>query len=192
LFLDRLVGVAMQFDSVDTAREGYVQVETSRDGWWYTAPVPHGRMMAMIMTDGDLCGRERLASEPQWAARLTTAPATSARLNSANVLWGPRVYFAASQRLRRHDVSRRWIAVGDAVLAVDPISGSGVIRALRSAKAGAETVLAMLEGQTEEAIAAFETARDGECTEYLQERAMYYGIEHRWSESMFWKRRAFT
>src|SRR5437660_898446 len=53
LLLDRLVGVAMQFDRVDTAREGYVQVETSRDGWWYTAPIPHGRMMAMIMTDGD-------------------------------------------------------------------------------------------------------------------------------------------
>jgi flavin-dependent dehydrogenase len=192
LLLDRLVGIAMQFDCVDTAREGYVQVETSGDGWWYTAPVPHGRMMAMIMTDSDLCGRERLASEPEWAARLTTAPATRERLSSANVLWGPRVFFAASQRLRRRDVARRWIAVGDAALAVDPISGSGVIRALRSAKAGAETVLAMLEGQTAEAIGAYEAGRDAECTEYLQERAMYYGIEHRWSESMFWKRRTFA
>ncbi len=192
LLLDRLVGVAMQFDCVDTAREGYVQVETSGDGWWYTAPVPHGRMMAMIMTDSDLCGQARLALEPQWAARLLTAPATSARLSSASALWGPRVFFAASQRLRRQDVARRWIAVGDAVLAVDPISGSGVIRALRSAKAGAETVLAMLEGRTAEAIAAYEAGRDVECTEYLHERAMYYGIEHRWSESMFWKRRAFA
>ncbi len=191
LWLDRLVGVAMQFDRVDTDREGYVQVETSDDGWWYSAPIPHGRMMAMIMTDGDLCGQARLALEPQWAARLTTAPATNARLGSANVLWGPRVFLAASQRLRRSDVTRRWIAVGDAALAVDPISGSGVIRALRSARAGAETVLAMLEGQTE-AVSAYESGRDAECTEYLRERAMYYGIEHRWSESTFWKRRAFA
>jgi len=190
--LDRLVGVAMQFDCVDTAREGYVQVETSGDGWWYTAPVPHGRMMAMIMTDSDLCGHERLAREPEWAARLTTAPATRARLNRANVLWGPRVFFAGSQRLRRSDVDRRWIAVGDAALAVDPISGSGVIRALRSAKAGVETVRAILEGQTAVAIGAYERGRDVECTAYLQERAMYYGFEHRWSESMFWKRRAFA
>jgi len=192
LLLDRLVGVAMQFDGVDTAREGYVQVETSGDGWWYSAPVPHGRMMAMIMTDSDLCGRGRLASEPEWAARLTTAPATRERLSSASVLWGPRVFFAASQRLRRSDVDRRWIAIGDAALAVDPISGSGVIRALRSARAGAETVQAMLEGQTGEAIRAYEAGRDGESAEYLKERATYYGIEHRWSESMFWKRRIFN
>ena len=192
LLLDRLVGVAMQFDRVDTAREGYVQVETSGDGWWYTAPIPHGRMMAMIMTDSDVCGHERLASETQWAARLTTAPATRVRLSRAGVLWGPRVYFAASQRLRRRDLNRPWIAVGDAVLAVDPISGSGVIRALRSAKAGAETVLAVLEGRTTGAIEAYEAGRDTEFTEYLQERATYYGIEHRWNNSIFWKRRAFA
>jgi 2-polyprenyl-6-methoxyphenol hydroxylase-like FAD-dependent oxidoreductase len=149
-------------------------------------------MMAMIMTDGDLCGHARLASESQWAAHLTTAPATNSRLRGANVLWGPRVFLAASQRLRRSDVTRRWIAVGDAALAVDPISGSGVIRALRSARAGAETALAILEGQTSEAIKAYESGRDAECTEYLRERAMYYGIEHRWSESTFWQRRTFA
>ena|SRR5260370_548222 len=38
---------------------------------------------------------------------------------------------------------------------------------------------------------AYESACDVELTEYLQERAMHYGIEHRWSESMFWKRRAY-
>jgi len=72
------------------------------------------------------------------------------------------------------------------------MSGSGVICALRSAKVGAETALAMLEGRTAEAIGAYEAGRDVECKEYLQERAMYYGIEHRSSESMFWKRRVFT
>ena len=79
-------------------------------------------------------------------------------------------------------------ALGKPIVA--KISGSGVIRALRSAKAGSETVLSMLDGRTTEAIGTYEAGRDAECTEYLQERAMYYGIEHRWSESMFWKRRA--
>ena len=67
-----------------------------------------------------------------------------------------------------------------------------MIRPLRSAKAGAETALAMLEGRTAEAIGAYEAGRDVECKEYLRERAMYYGIEHRSSESMFWKRRVST
>ena len=40
LLLDDLVGIAAQFAEIDTDREGYVMVETTADGWWYTAPVP--------------------------------------------------------------------------------------------------------------------------------------------------------
>jgi hypothetical protein len=72
---------------------------------------------------------------------------------------------------------------------VDPISGSGVVRALRSARAGAETALAWLGGQTEDVIEAYEADRDAECAAYVNERAMYYGIERRWRASAFWMRR---
>ena len=68
----------MQFGDVDTAREGYVMVETVADGWWYTSPVPDGGMMAMLMTDGDLCARARLWSSEGWWERLQTAEATRA------------------------------------------------------------------------------------------------------------------
>jgi 2-polyprenyl-6-methoxyphenol hydroxylase-like FAD-dependent oxidoreductase len=143
----------------------------------------------MLMTDSDLCGRGRLALEPQWMARLRAAPATQARLSRGRVSWGPRVFSAASHRLRRRG-SQPWIAVGDAALAVDPISGSGVVRALRTARAGAETALAVLEGRMQEAIDAYESARDAECAEYLRERAVYYGMERRWLDAEFWRRRA--
>ena len=189
MVLDRLAGVAVQFHGIDSQREGYVQVEATRDGWWYTAPVPQGRLIAMLMTDSDLCGRGRLALEPQWRARLRAAPATRARLARGRVSWGPRVFSAASHRLRRRE-SQPWIAVGDAALAVDPISGSGIVRALRTARAGAETAVAVLEGRMQEAIGAYESARDAECTEYLRERAAYYGMERRWLDAEFWRRRA--
>ncbi len=187
---DRLVGIAMLFEGVDTSQQGYVQVETTADGWWYTAPVRHGHMMAMVMTDSDLCGSARLASESEWTARMRTAPATLARLAKGNAPRGPRVFCATSQRLRRHDRSRNWLAVGDAALAVDPISGSGVIRALRLAQSGAETALAFLENRTAEAIETYEGAHDVLCTDYLRERAAYYGIERRWPKALFWKRRS--
>ena len=189
VLLDRLAGVAVQFQGIDSEPEGYVQVETTCDGWWYTAPVPPGRLMAMLMTDSDLCGRGRFAMGAQWMARLNAAPATQARLCHGHVSWGPQVFSAASHRLRRHE-RQPWIAVGDAALAVDPISGSGVVRALRTARASAETAVAVLEGRVEEAIGGYESARDAECTEYLRERAAYYGIERRWLNAEFWRRRA--
>jgi flavin-dependent dehydrogenase len=188
--LDHLVSVVAQFNGIDTTREGYVMVETTPDGWWYTAPVPGGGMMVMLMTDSDLCRRGGLASHPTWCGRLQTAAATRARVAGGAPSWGPRVFSAISQRLRRREKRTAWLAVGDAALAVDPISGSGVIRALRSARAGAETALTLLEDRTPHIIEVYEAERDLECTTYLNERALYYGIEQRWRESAFWQRRA--
>jgi len=188
--LDHLVAIATRFDGIDTESEGYVMVETTAEGWWYTAPMPDGRMIAMLMTDGDLCGRADLASQPVWHARLQATEATHGRLAGAAASWGPRVFSALSQRLRRRERRRPWLAVGDAALAVDPISGSGVVRALSTARASAETALVLLDGPAPGAIEAYEADRDRECTSYLHERASYYRIEQRWQQSAFWQRRA--
>lgn len=190
MLLDHLVAVATHFDGIDVAREGYVLVETTADGWWYSAPVPSGGIVAMVMTDSDLCGKSRLASNPLWSARLKTAAATQARVAVGRPRWGPRVFSASSHRLRRRERRSPWFAVGDAALAVDPISGSGVVRALRSARAGADAALALLESHAPETIEAYEAECDNACTAYLNERAMYYGLEQRWQESAFWSRRA--
>lgn len=189
LLFDRLVGVASQFDGVDVTREGYVLVETRPDGWWYTAPVPGGSMMVMLMTDSDLCGRFHLASAGTWLAKLETAPATWGRVAEGRPSWGPRVFGASSQRLQRSERRSRWLAVGDAALAVDPISGSGVVRALRSARAGAEAACALLESHDGDGVEAYEAEHDSQCTAYLHERALYYGLERRWQDHAFWERR---
>jgi len=189
LLLDRLVGVATQFGGIDVAREGYVMVETTAEGWWYTAPVPGDCMMVMLMTDSDLCGRFHLASAEAWLAKLEMAPATQARVAGCRPSWGPRVFGAASQRLERSERRAQWLAVGDAALAVDPISGSGIVRALRSARAAAETTWALLENHEEDSLEAYEAERDSQCLQYLNERAMYYALEQRWQEHAFWARR---
>jgi flavin-dependent dehydrogenase len=189
---DRLVGVASAFSGIDVARERYVMVETTPDGWWYSAPIPDDALMVMAMTDSDICGRSRLTTGPEWSARLDTARATRSRTGRRRPLWGPRVFSAASHRLVRNEWQRRWLAVGDAALAVDPISGSGVLRALRTARAGAEAAIELLADAKSEVIRAYETDRDRECSAYLDERAMYYGFEKRWSVSPFWSRRDFS
>jgi flavin-dependent dehydrogenase len=78
--------------------------------------------------------------------------------------------------------------VGDAALAVDPVSGTGVIRALETARSAVATILDILSAR-DEALTAYESARDAECTDYLVERAHYYDLERRW-QSPFWQRRA--
>jgi flavin-dependent dehydrogenase len=189
LLFDHLVGIAMRFDHDHISDEGYVMVEAVPEGWWYSAPLPSGDLMLMLMTDSDLCRRAELASRSAWMAGLRRTRASHARVKGAPSMRKPAVFCAISQRLRRADSKLPWLAVGDASLAVDPISGSGVIRGLRSARAGAETALVLLNGGESDPIGEYESGRDRDCTEFLYERALYYGLECRWRESDFWARR---
>lgn len=135
---DRLIGVAVRFAGVEDPECGYLLVEATPDGWWYSAPLPSGppgptgTMIAMLMTDADLCGRPRLSVTDFRQAIARAAHATQRRLGAAAPVSTPRVHCARSQRLLRNVASDAgpWLAVGDATLAVDPVSGSGVLRAL--------------------------------------------------------------
>jgi flavin-dependent dehydrogenase len=190
LVFDRLVAVATGWTEVDVSKEQYLLVEAVADGWWYTAPLPEDGMVSMLMTDVDLCRQGKLPAATQWRARLHAANLTAARVGARSPVSAPRVYPAASHRLIRSGDTRPWLAVGDAALAVDPISGSGVPRALRTAEAAANTVASLLDRpeETNSLITRYEAARDHECTRYLMERAHYYGIVHRFG-SPFWNRR---
>jgi flavin-dependent dehydrogenase len=120
---------------------------------------------------------------------LSRAVLTRATVDGCELKWGPSAFSAVSQRLRRAPGDRRrWLAVGDAALAVDPVSGSGILRALRTAKAAASAVLSTFGGD-ETAIPCYESDRDDECTSYLVKRAGYYRLEQRWPNAPFWQRR---
>lgn len=199
LLFDHLVGVAVHWGGVDASEQGHLLVEAAREGWWYSAPLPDGTqhdadaMIAMLMTDADLCGRLRLTVAELWQAILESTQATRQRLGSAHRISTPQVYCAHSHRLRRGGASDAgpWLAVGDATLAVDPISGSGILRALRTARAAADTVSELLARPYawKGTLAAYEAERDKECTNYLLERAQYYAAEQRF-DGPFWQRRA--
>lgn len=189
LVFDALVGVSTQFSGVREADQGYALVESSAEGWWYSAPAGSDSLMTMLMTDADLCGRADLAQRPVWQRRLGGTVATSARIGAALMCWGPRVFSAASQRLQRDDPFARWLAVGDAALAFDPVSGSGVPRALRGARAAAKAIIEVLQGRVDEPIAAYEETCDRECLTYLDERESCYAMEPRWMNEPFWQRR---
>ena len=171
----------------------HLLVETVPDGWWYSAPLPSGQTVVMLMTDADLCRRAGLATTPAWTGRLDATSWTARRLAGTRPRDAPHVHPATSQRLRRVGrpspaVDLPWLAVGDAALAVDPVSGSGVLRALRTAAAAADAIAQHLTTGETAPLEEYEQALDAECTAYLEERARYYAVERRW-ESPFWTRR---
>ncbi|GII95149.1 alkylhalidase-like protein [Sinosporangium siamense] len=186
VLFDRHVGITVLCGGVDVSGEGYVCVETMPSGWWYSAPVPPSGMAVVLMTDGDICRRESLPA--RWPDLLSsTAPVTANRAKGM-VAWGPRVFPAASHRLHRPDHTAPWLAVGDAALTVDPVTGSGVTRALQTARTAATLVPALLAGDTG-VLSAYENELDTTCDTYLHNRAAVYAMENRWPDALFWRRR---
>ena len=185
---DRLIGVGTEFEDRAADAHRYTLVETSALGWWYAAPLTQRRSMVMLMGDADVMRRSGAMQEHRWQAELSATTLLRERMSGARACRSLRSFCAVSQRLLRDPGGpTHWLAVGDAALAVDPISGSGVIRALRTAEAAAAATFETLKGNAD-AIARYEADRNRECTEYLFERISYYDLERRW-QTPFWVRR---
>jgi flavin-dependent dehydrogenase len=186
---DRLTAIACTWD-IDSRHEQFLLVETAPDGWWYSAPLPDGTTVAMLMTDADLCRRHVLTDRAAWQTALARTHCVAGRVGNRSPRTTPRVRPAASHRILRSADPRPWLAVGDAALAVDPVSGSGVPRALRTAAAAADTVDQVLDRPQDAPtlIAGYERDRNSECTAFLVERAAYYAMEKRYG-TPFWTRR---
>jgi len=193
IVFDRLVGIAARFSRPQASSACYTLVEATAHGWWYSAPIAGNGYVAVFMTDGDLVKPNGFATPSGWMRAFWSTTATAERLRvcasdcdrSTSLL---RLFSAASHRMLREETTSPYLAVGDAALSVDPISGSGVIRALRTAQASAVAVAQILSGSPH-AIAEYEDDRNSECTQYLAERAFYYSMEDRWPDAPFWQRR---
>ena len=78
-------------------------VESTRNGWWYSALLPRQRLTTVFMTDVDLHPRPRLTTVQGWAELTLQAPLTAARIsaNSYRLVSPPRLVAAESGRLGR-------------------------------------------------------------------------------------------
>jgi flavin-dependent dehydrogenase len=172
--------------SQDGPLEHGVVVEAVADGWWYSAPVPDGTVVAAFMTDaGGLAGTRRDAAA--FIGLLRAAPLTSARLRACVLIEAPRVTPAASH-VAEPCVGERWVAAGDAAAAFDPISSLGIGHALASGIQAARIAAGRLNG--DEALARtypHDVARNFEA--YVAARRALYRAERRWPERPFWRRR---
>jgi flavin-dependent dehydrogenase len=177
--LDRLVCASRLFVVDEGSPLGDTLLEAVPDGWWYASPLPGGRRLVACFTDAGQAAR--LAAAAGWAAALACTEQVREQASGRPV--GPvRMVSAASQHLRPC-AGPSWLAVGDAAMAVDPLSSGGVTFALRSA---AEAAKALLGGSATGYVAFVDAAAE----EYRELRAEIYGWEGRFMASPFWRARS--
>jgi flavin-dependent dehydrogenase len=149
-------------------------VESAEQGWWYSAVLPNGTLIVAHVTDRDGVARGR------WSAALASTRHTADRARAFELLQlgGPPCSIGHLARA----AGAGWVAIGDAALAHDPLSGQGLAHALLTGLRGGE---ALRRNETE----AYADARSRDCTAYLQTRRDIYRRETRWPASSFWRRR---
>ena len=119
--------------------------------------------------------------------RPSAPPPTWRRLPANSGATPPTITAAHTGRLDRvHGPG--WIATGDAAQSRDPLSGDGVLTALRSGRLAAQTLIA--SGHCGPAVFdAYTTVLDDDWSTYLELRQTFYSFENRWADQPFWRRR---
>lgn len=166
---------------------GLSLVESCADGWWYAVQLPDGRALATLMTDRDIAHAQGF-HDPQrflqaWRATRLIAQHVAPPAGTPEI-----GVFAAHSGFLQSAAGSRWIAVGDALLGMDPLTSSGLSGAFNDAVVAVAAILGQLEGQTGKARAYAERA-NATFQRYLVERRQRYAAEQRWPEQPFWSRR---
>jgi flavin-dependent dehydrogenase len=157
-------------------------VESTLDGWWYSAPLPQGETIAMFFTDCGLYAREGIVLEEQ----LSHASLTRGRLLGAVPVATRTVY--ASSSCRKAIAGDAWLTAGDSASSYDPLSGMGILKALRQATNAAIAVDGFLRGDTG-LMAEYAALIRREFDAYARERRAHYAAERRWTGREFWDKR---
>jgi flavin-dependent dehydrogenase len=187
---DHLVGVVGRIGPRETGghRDQRALVESGPNGWWYSAPMPGRQLVAAYMTDADQVTGASTPPAKLWSQHLPSAPLTCKRVGSlSNADVDVRVVAASTVRRQRF-AGTKWLAVGDAAGALDPLSGQGVAHALESGLAAAR-VVATVGSDREDALPEYVHSMERYFRDQLRLRAAYYRLETRWPDSAFWARR---
>lgn len=168
---------------------GLSLVEPVDFGWWYAAPLPGERAVVCLMTDRALAHQHGLRSserfhqawrETQELVRCLPPPTRAPRIAS----------FPAHSSCLDRAAGPGWIAVGDALMAFDPLTSSGICGALADGLAAADTLAPWLAGQPMAPSGrAWAQRADTSWRRYLDQRRRHYAAEHRWPGHPFWSAR---
>ena len=160
-------------------------LETTNDGWWYSAPLSKQDAVAVFITDDDL---DKGQPEDAWQRAFQATQHTKVRFEMCQLKERPR-RVAANSSMLLPSFGEGWMAIGDAAACFDPLSVHGLSRALlQGAKVGDFLVECFAQDEPPNPMRLAE--ENGE--EFLKETltlSVNYRRVKQWPDSIFWRRR---
>ncbi|WP_224009779.1 flavin-dependent monooxygenase QhpG [Paraburkholderia tropica] len=166
-------------------------VESLPDGWAWMARLPDGRcywQMTLDVACAELPPRNEL---PAFCARMRHAPLAS-DFFAGDTDTDARLYARSSTAtLCGRTGADNWLRVGDAALAVDPLSGNGIFQSLSSALQAPAVIHTLLSCPERAPLALrFHQQRIEQLfTRFARTGRDVYALEQRWATRPFWETR---
>ena len=187
---DRLFAVHQRLHGgADTDRDGRTWVESIEDGWWYSVLLPSGERLIAFLCDADANVRRRLLDGDGLWRHLAHAPRLHALCRRHDWASHGRAHGAdASSVELDRTAGGRWLAVGDAALAFDPLSSKGISSALYTGLRAVDAILACDRGDATAIDVYARHLRDIHRV-YREQLRAFHAMEMRWPDAAFWRRR---
>lgn len=166
------------------------RIEAGPNRWHWGVPLPDGTYNTLVFLDPD----DLRALPGTLTEKFHALLAESAVMprDAAAVLSGPVRACDATPYLDEKCVSDGFIRVGDAALALDPLSSSGVQKAVQSALSGSVVVNTLLRRPGSAALARqyYHQSLSEASARHREWAGAYYGLVARCRSERFWHRRA--
>ncbi len=192
---DDLICLYCHLDADDDDDDQCTRLCAARDGWWYSARLPSGQRVLAYHLDKDDAQHKTLRDPRALLAKAREIPllASVLALHAADLTQLHVHARPAGSALLDLDALNNLapgiFAVGDAVIAFDPISSQGIFHALASAESAARAITAQHAGEA----TSYRLYRDEMQAVYaryrLQLQATYAQVQ-RFQDEPFWQRRS--
>jgi flavin-dependent dehydrogenase len=181
-YLDNNVAVAARFSLPVAHLDTRTVIEAVPGGWFYLAALPGNEVIAVFITLATLVPSERRARLRWWLQALAQTIVVRDALNGCRL---PQTLSVANARasFARLGAGDHWLAIGDARIAPDPLSGQGIIWAIDDAASAMELLTRMHWRDLAQEMRA-RTLREVEA--YLLERSRVYLSEQRFKDDAYW------
>lgn len=166
-----------------------IMIEAVKNGWWYSAILPDSRMIVSFYTYSDFVPPHLNRDLQAWKLIIDQSPLTCQRIMSAGyaVLETPTAS-DAGMLIQTEASGNHWIATGDALATLDPLSSHGMTQALWSGWRAAEAAVQSIGGD-HSGVERYKQTMNQAMQSYQAELVKKYQSVHRFAEYPFWQRR---
>ena len=185
---DPLLCLYSFLDQAAESQDATMRIQADARGWWYTVPLPQGqRVLAYHMDVDDPLCRQLLRHPDAFLARArehTLLAEVLEGLAPARIRGRP----AGTSLLEVGQLPKAgpgFLAIGDALLAFDPLASQGLFHSLASATSAAKAI----ESGLHQSLGAYQQEMQAVSQRYLWHLKASYQGPRRFSQEAFWQRR---